>query len=131
MGITTWALSHALEAWTYLYDNGKFISVQGTMKLLIWDQYGPPRLVTVQMPPEWIHMSWTSLYLFEKEVRTDTNYYLAPYGNVSGMMAMISNLAFFTSFSISALRSILTFSHLFDNRWFFVSPLNFKSIRPF
>lgn len=129
---TTSVSSHALSAWTYLYDNGKFVDVQGTMKLLIWDQYGPPRPITVQIPPEWIHMAWTPTYLFEKAIRSETNQYLAPYGNVPNMMVTISNLAFVASFMLSALQSIRTFSHLFDNRWFFVpSSLNFKSMKPF
>lgn len=130
MGLITVMLSHTSTAWTYLYDNGKFIAVEGTMKLLIWDQYGPPRLIIAQVPPEWIHMSWTPTYVLAKEVRTETNHYLAPYGNVSEMMTLISNVAFLASFSVTALRSIATFSHLFDNRWFFVPQLSLKSVKP-
>ena len=122
--------SHAFNVWSYLYDDGKFIDVQGTAQILIFVQYGPPSMQIIAVPPDWIHMSWTPLYLVAKEVRSESNHYLAPYGDVSTLITMLSSIAFITSFSISALRSILTFNYLFDNRWSFRPSLNFRDIIP-
>ena len=124
-------LSHMFPVWNYLYDNGKYIAYEYTWTLTVPDKNGNPVLVTLVLPQEWIHIAWTPLYIFAKEVRQDSNSLFGSFGNVSHTITMLTNIFSFASASVSALRSMMTFSYLFDRGWFSFGSFDFRSVRPF
>jgi len=124
-------VSYSVPVWNYLYESGKYIEVKATVTTLSLDENGRLVKTTAPLPTESIHMAWTPLYLFAKEVRAITNHSLGSFDDVPNIITMIQNVFSYMSASIAVFRAILTFSYLNDNTWYRLGDLNFRRILSF